>query len=155
MHPPFLLASPIKGHCSSSLLSLRHPFRKGVCKPVYHHPISQSRKHRPIRSSCVPEHYLREEYSTAPHPPQHNGGSTDLKANLGNFSLFLPRGQAVRTKSSLTRVCKGAGTSCEKQSGDAVWRLKYVTFWDISIVYRASGTTHMKSELSQKIQDKW
>ena len=49
--------------CTSGIL-----LGKGVCKPVYHHPISQSRKHRPLRSSWVPEQYLREEYSSPPYP---------------------------------------------------------------------------------------
>lgn len=127
---------------------------KRVCKPVYHHPISQSRKHRPIRSSWVPEQYLREECSTAPQPPKQWWKHWPQSNSRELFPIPAQRSGCLH-QIFINKGLQRGGTSCEKQSGDVVWRLKYVTFWDISIVYRASGTTHMKSKLSQKIQDKW
>lgn len=44
-----------------------------------------------------------------------------------------------------------AGTS----QGDGVEKQEYEASWDILAVYRASRTKHMKSKLSQTIQDKW
>lgn len=67
------------------------------------------------------------------HQPQNSS------RELSPFPAHLPRGQAFLT-------------SCEKQSGDVVWRLKYETFRNISMAYGARGPNRINQSSPRKVK---